>query len=83
MQPKPAVDPIDEAREALQEFWGRSNGGSQALALCEERLRRCRLKSEVLDRLQMELPPIRPGTMTGDKVRRANSLLARLAAKRR
>jgi hypothetical protein len=68
------------AEAAVGDFWGLgSNGGKQAFRRLEDALKALKLDAAQLDRLRMELPPITPGT-TGDKIRRADSLLKRLHA---
>jgi hypothetical protein len=76
---KSAEERYTEGKAAVSHFWGRTSANDDDMKALESTLGALKLKPAALDRIKMELPAITPGT-TGDKIRRANSLLTRLVA---
>ena len=46
------------ARAALTEFWGTTDGGEEALARCESRLRNLVLTHDAMNTLRSQLPQL-------------------------
>ena len=68
----------EQARECLEAFWGKSNGGAAAYGACEIGLAKLKLESADYRKLARNLPTLDTGT-TGQKLRSARALLEDLA----
>ena len=67
-----------QARDCLESFWGKSNGGAGAYQACEIGLAKLKLTADDYRKLARNLPVLTTGT-TGQKLASVRALLDDLA----